>query len=122
MVPAPRWHREDGYDAVRGLLASGPPPDALFCCNDLLAIGALRALREARRRVPDDVAVVGIDDIEESAFTDPGLTTVAPDKAAIARTSVELLAQRIEERATGRPGEERHDLVADFSLVVRESA
>jgi DNA-binding LacI/PurR family transcriptional regulator len=122
MVPAPRWHREDGYDAVHGLLASGPPPDALFCCNDLLAIGALRALREARRRVPDDVAVVGIDDIEESAFTDPGLTTVAPDKAAIARTSVELLAQRIEERATGRPGEERHDLVADFSLVVRESA
>ena len=121
-APAARWHREDGYDAVRGLLAQGPPPDALLCFNDLLAVGALRALREAGLDVPGDVAVVGIDDIEEGAFTCPALTTVAPDKSAIARTSVDLLAQRIDDRSAGRVDEERHDVVASFSLVVRASS
>ena len=121
-VPALRWHRTDGYDAVRRLLAQGPPPDALVCFNDLLAVGALRALREAGLDVPGDVAVVGIDDIEEAAFTSPALTTVAPDKAAIAHTSVDLLARRIEDRSAGRVDGERHDVVASFSLVVRQSS
>jgi DNA-binding LacI/PurR family transcriptional regulator len=121
-VPAARWHRDEGYDAVRRVLAAGPRPDALFCFNDLLAVGALRALREAGLDVPGDVAVVGIDDIDESAFTSPTLTTVAPDKTGIARASVDLLAQRIEDRVAGRSGGERHDDVASFSLVVRQSS
>jgi DNA-binding LacI/PurR family transcriptional regulator len=128
LVPAARWHRDDGYDAVRSLLASQPRPDALFCCNDLLAVGALRALAEAGLRVPEDVAVVGIDDIEESRFTSPALTTVAPDKDAIARTSVDLLARRIdqgfERRAAGEtaPPDDHQDVRAGHRLVVRESS
>lgn len=124
MVVAERWHREDGYRAVRELLSTGARPDALFCCNDLLAIGALRALAEAGLTVPDDVAVVGIDDIEEGRFTTPALSTISPDKEAIARSSVELLALRLAER-DGAAGGERlghQDVHTSFELVVRESS
>ena len=70
---------------MRRLLGSGAPPDAVFCFNDLLALGALRALHEAGLRVPEDVAVVGFDDIEDGRYSAPTLTTVAPDKDRIAR-------------------------------------
>ena len=128
VAPAARWHRDDGYDAVRSLLASGARPDALFCCNDLLAVGALRALAEAGLRVPDDVAVVGMDDIEESRFTSPALTTIAPDKDGIARTSVDLLAGRIDQSierrgaAESTPPDDHQDVRAGHRLVVRESS
>lgn len=125
VVPAERWHRDDGYVAVRDLLASGARPDALFCCNDLLAIGALRALAETGLRVPDDVAVIGIDDIEDGRFTTPSLTTISPDKSAIARASVDLLALRLGELrdATTSPARSDHqDVTTPITLVVRESA
>ena len=70
-APAAAWHRADGAAAVRGLLAGTDRPDALFCFNDLLALGALRALHEAGVRVPEDVAVVGFDDIEEARYSTP---------------------------------------------------
>jgi DNA-binding LacI/PurR family transcriptional regulator len=122
LAPATRWHRGDGYRAVHALLDSGARPDALFCCNDLLAVGALRALAEAGLRVPDDVAVIGIDDIEEGRFTTPTLTTISPDKGAIALASVDLLARRLEERRTGtvQTGEPE-DVATEFTLVGRES-
>lgn len=125
MAPAVRWHREDGYAAVQVLLAAGERPDSLFCCNDLLAIGALRALGEAGLRVPDDVAVIGIDDIEEGRYTTPSLTTIAPDKEAIARLSVDLLASRLQEQRslpadTARSAHQ--DMSAAYQLVIRESA
>jgi DNA-binding LacI/PurR family transcriptional regulator len=122
MVEAPRWHRLDGRRAVEELLRSGARPDALFCCNDLLAVGALRALADAGLRVPDDVAVVGIDDIEEASYTTPSLTTIAPDKEAIARTSVDLLARRLDEKVAGGAVADPEDVSTGFALVVRESS
>jgi DNA-binding LacI/PurR family transcriptional regulator len=122
MVPAERWHRDDGYRAARQLLASGARPDALFCCNDLLAIGALRALAEAGLRVPDDVAVIGVDDIEEGRFTTPSLSTISPDKQAIARSSIDLLALRLGERLAGGERTEHQDVHTSFELVARESS
>jgi DNA-binding LacI/PurR family transcriptional regulator len=122
VVPADRWHRDDGHQAVAELLATGARPDALLCCNDLLAVGALRALAEAGLRVPDDVAVIGIDDIEEGRFTTPSLTTISPDKAAIARTSVDLLAHRLEEVRDDVPRADHEDITTPVTLVVRESA
>lgn len=124
VVPAARWHREDGYRATQELLASGVRVDALFCCNDLLAVGALRALVEVGLRVPQDVAVIGIDDIEEGRYVSPSLTTISPDKHAIAGEAVRLLALRIQQRRT--PGMEtsdpdRHDIETPFELIVRES-
>ncbi|WP_446217059.1 LacI family DNA-binding transcriptional regulator [Micromonospora sp. IBHARD004] len=117
VAPAPAWHRADGAAAVRDLLSSGVRPDAVFCFNDTLALGALRALHEAGLRVPEDVAVAGFDDIEDGRFSIPTLTTVAPDKERIARLAVELLAGRLDGDREAPPRE----LTAPHRLATRES-
>jgi DNA-binding LacI/PurR family transcriptional regulator len=111
------FHRSDGFQAAQRLLAARPDVDAIFCFNDLLAFGALRALREAGRRVPEDVAVVGFDDVEECAFSNPQLTSIAPDKAAVAEAAVSLLLQRM---GSDQPMEPR-EVFPPYRLVVRES-
>lgn len=103
LVEVRYWHRPDGAEAMRRLLALPDPPDAVFCFNDLLAFGAVYALRQAGRRVPDDVAVAGFDDVEEARYAAPTLTTVVPDKAEIGRLAVSLLLQRIRGVRTGPP-------------------
>lgn len=118
VAPAPAWHRADGAVAVRHLLATGVRPDAVFCFNDTLALGALRALHEAGLRVPEDVAVAGFDDIEDGRFSIPTLSTVSPDKEGIARLAVDLLATRL---STDRDAPPR-ELVAPYRLALRESA
>ncbi|WP_074309070.1 LacI family DNA-binding transcriptional regulator [Micromonospora cremea] len=96
VAPTHEFGRHDGRKAMRDLLALGELPDAVFGYNDLVAIGALRALTEAGYRVPEDVAVIGIDDVEEGRFSTPTLTTIAPDKEAIGRLAVRRLVARIE--------------------------
>jgi DNA-binding LacI/PurR family transcriptional regulator len=83
--------RISGADAMRHLLQDDPQLDAVFAANDLMAIGALRTLREAGRRVPDDVAVVGFDDIEAALYTAPPLTTVRSPMGEQAARTVRLL-------------------------------
>jgi DNA-binding LacI/PurR family transcriptional regulator len=117
VVPTTWFHRSDGYLAAQHLLASGPPPEGMFCFNDLIAHGALRALAEAGVRCPDDVAVVGIDDIEENQYTVPSLTSIAPDKVQLAQHAVNLLVRRIDGEGT-----DGVDDTPGFSLSVRESA
>lgn len=117
VAPASAWHRADGAAAMRGLLTSGVRPDAVFCFNDTLALGALRALHEAGLRVPEDVAVVGFDDIEDGRFSIPTLSTVAPDKEKIAQLAVELLANRLDGDRTA-PARE---VSAPYRLEIRES-
>lgn len=117
VAPARAWHRADGAAAMRDLLATGVRPDAVFCFNDTLALGALRALHEAGLRVPEDVAVAGFDDIEDGRFSIPTLTTIAPDKERIARLAVELLADRLSGDRDAPPRE----LTAPYVLTPRES-
>jgi DNA-binding LacI/PurR family transcriptional regulator len=117
VMPAAAWHRQEGAAAVRALLDAPRRPDAVLCFNDLLALGALRALAEAGVRVPEDVAVVGVDDIEDGRYGRPSLTTVALDKRQIAQTAVELLAARIDAGPDAPP----RTVVAGHRLVVRES-
>ncbi|MEU5563970.1 LacI family DNA-binding transcriptional regulator [Micromonospora musae] len=117
VAPAPVWHRADGAAAMRNLLSSGVRPDAVFCFNDTLALGALRALHEAGLRVPEDVAVAGFDGIEDGRFSVPTLTTIAPDKEQIAMLAVELLANRIDGDRSAEPRE----LAAPYRLESRES-
>jgi len=116
---ADEWHRDAGACAVRELLRLPEPPDAIFAFNDLLALGTLRALYEAGVDVPVDIAVVGFDDIEDGRFATPSLTTVAPDKPYIARTSVELLSTRLRRYPPPPPPQE---ITAGHRLVVRESS
>jgi len=110
-------HRADGSQAMQQLLNLDPAPDAVFCFTDELALGALRTLADHSRKVPDDVALVGFDDIQDGRFSIPRLTTVAPDKEQIARNCLELLAGRLEH--AGGPAISR---LAPYTLQVRESS
>jgi len=110
------WNRQDGADAVDALLAEHPDVDAVFAANDVLAIGALCALHRHGRRVPDDVAVVGVDDVPEARFTTPALTTVAIDRAFMAERALDLATSRLAD-----PSLPPRSLTAPHRLVVRES-
>ena len=114
-----RFHRADGAAAMAALLDRPRRPDAVFCFNDLLALGAIRTLLARGVRVPQEVAVVGFDDIEDGRFSTPTLTTVAPDTARIAQLAVDLLAERLGggPAASGPPREMR----VEHRLMVRES-
>ena len=119
VAPAAFWDRAGGAASVRSLLERGTEFDAVFGCTDTLALGAMRALQESGRRVPDHVAVVGFDDLDESAYSIPSLTTIDPGRRWIARTAVRLLLDRI--AGTDAAAAPRL-LLADFQLVERESA
>ena len=86
---------ELGYEVTRKLLSTRDPFTALFAFNDISAIGAIRALREAGRRIPEDVSVVGFDDIQSAAFQNPGLTTVRQPLRRMGEIAAETLLRRI---------------------------
>jgi DNA-binding LacI/PurR family transcriptional regulator len=94
LVVAGDWSVRSGYEAARQLLTDRAVT-AIFCANDQMALGALRASHLAGRAVPDDVSVVGFDDIPEAPFLQPPLTTMRQDLAALGRASVELLVGQI---------------------------
>ena len=118
VAPAKNYHRADGYAAMSALLDLPRPPDAVFCFNDLLAIGALRALHERGCRVPQDVAVIGFDGIEDGEFHTPSLSTITPDKGEIARLALAFLERRI----TGGASAEPQEGYAPFELSIRQSS
>lgn len=115
-LPAAHYSRSDGYDAASALLSRGSRPDAIFCYSDLLAMGAMRAIFDAGIRVPDDIAVVGIDDIEEGRFSRPTLSTVSLDTEFIAREAIRRITARIDD-----PAAAAQQVLAPHRLLVRES-
>ncbi|GGS79826.1 MULTISPECIES: LacI family DNA-binding transcriptional regulator [Streptomyces] len=128
LLPVPSFRMPDGAEAVDRVLRAGARPDALLCLNDQLALGALRTLHEHGLRVPEDVAVIGFDDVEGGRFSVPTLSTVSPDKAAVARIAVDLLRRRMDEAAGPAPEDSAaagvrspQDLVVAHRLVLRES-
>ena len=108
--------RESGTAAMRQLLDDDPQIDAVFVASDLMAEGALRTLRQAGRRVPDDIAVIGFDDIELARYTEPPLTTVRQPIEEIGRR----LARQLLRLAAGEEIESA--LILPTELVIRESA
>lgn len=116
-VETAHFSRASGVEAVRSLVEAGTEVDALFCFNDLLALGAIEALRQHGRSVPDDVAVVGFDDIDEGRHTEPDLTTVAPDLRALADFALDRLLARLDEPGTA----EGSSVIVPHRLVVRGS-
>jgi LacI family transcriptional regulator len=106
-----------GYRAVRALLGITPRPTAAFFGNDYMAIGALSALAEAGVRVPEDLAVVGFDDIAMARFVTPALSTVRVDLIELGSRAVERL---LAARDNGNGTEPHHDVIAG-QLVVRRS-
>lgn len=116
VVRTPRFHRADGAAAMDQMLDWADPPDAVFCYSDLLALGAMRAALRRGVRVPDDVAIVGFDDIEDGRYSTPTLSSVSPDKRRIAELAVDLLLAR--QHDDTRPAETH---LVDYQLAVRES-
>jgi DNA-binding LacI/PurR family transcriptional regulator len=90
---------EEGYAAARVLISRGQAFDAVFAASDLIAMGAMRALAEAGRRLPDDVAIVGFDDIPAASMTNPPLTTIMQDLRGAGELLVESLLAQVEDRA-----------------------
>lgn len=113
---AAHYRRADGYAAAASLLAAPDRPDAIFCFSDLLATGAMRAVFDAGLRVPEDVAVIGIDDIEEGRYSRPSLSTVSLDTPFIAREAVGRIAVRIAD-----PAAPAVQVTAPHALRLRES-
>jgi LacI family transcriptional regulator, repressor for deo operon, udp, cdd, tsx, nupC, and nupG len=109
--------RAAGIRAVDDLVAAGTDFDALFCFNDLLALGAMQALRRHGLDVPGDVAVVGVDDIDEGRPSDPDLTTVAADLTVLAAAAVDSLVRRLDDPASP----DGDSIVVPHRLVVRGS-
>ncbi len=106
-----------GYMTTKVLLASREAFTALFAFNDISAMGAIRALRESGRHVPEDVSVVGFDDIQSAAFQNPSLTTVRQPLREMGRVAAEILLKRI-----NRPGFELRDKhTLEPELVIRET-
>jgi DNA-binding LacI/PurR family transcriptional regulator len=107
---------EIGYPYGKALLARGIPFTALFAYNDISAVGAMRAFQEAGRRIPDDISVVGFDDVALSQFSIPTLTTVRQPLLKMGRIAAQTVIDRIEERTAFRP-----EIAVEPELILRHS-
>jgi LacI family transcriptional regulator len=109
---------EGGYQSMQVLLKLSPRPTAVFAANDMMAMGALLALKEAGLRVPEDMAIMGFDDIPTAKLVYPPLTTVTQFQQRLGRRAAEMLFERLNGQApeTGRCEE------MPYSLIIRESS
>jgi LacI family transcriptional regulator len=110
------FKEDGGASAMAALLSADPKLDAVFAANDLMAFGAMRALRNAGRRVPDDVAVVGFDDLPASAMTHPPLTTVRQPLYEMGRTAASMVMAAVRGESIAKRVE------LPTSLVIRDSS
>src|SRR5690606_8001724 len=111
------FHPAGGYRIAEELLARDKRPTAIFACNDLMAIGALSAAKAMGFRVPEDVSVVGFDDIYLAAYSNPPLTTVRQPKYEMGRLATKLLLERMQD-----PDLPPRTPLLDTELVVRASS
>ncbi|MFR8547838.1 MAG: substrate-binding domain-containing protein [Lachnospiraceae bacterium] len=107
---------QHGYDGMKNLLESGKSFSAVFTAGDIMAVGAIKAIKDAGLRVPQDCAVVGFDDIEISAFCDPPLTTVRQPRYQIGETAFKMLLKLMNKSHLNDP-----QVVLDYDIVIRES-
>ncbi len=108
--------QEGGYSAMRTLLDVQPPPTAVFAASDMMALGALRAIYDAGLRVPDDIALVGFDDIPIASFATPELTTVRQPIQRLGATAATMLLDHLE----GNPPAIHHQQLKP-ELIIRKS-
>ncbi len=106
---------ESGYEMAKDLIKSGKLPKVIFAGSDTIAIGALKALHEAGVKIPEEVGIVGFNDIPSASFTTPALTTVRIDKDFIGETAVSLMVERFEGRKLSK------QILIQTELVIRNS-
>ncbi|MFO7661935.1 MAG: LacI family DNA-binding transcriptional regulator [Chloroflexota bacterium] len=110
------WLAPSGYDAFRHFFSLSQQPTAIFAQNDQMAVGVLRAARDAGLNVPDQLSVIGVDDIPLSAYFEPPLTTVRQDFAAIGRQAARLLVRAVKE-----PVAAHEHLLLPGEMIIRRS-
>jgi len=115
------WTAQSGEAALKTLLERRPHIDAIFACNDQIALGALHYCHATGRRVPDDLSVVGFDNTPESAYFWPALTTVRQRLAELGRVAVNELHRQIERKQSQRPVVPVSRLLQP-ELIIRESS
>jgi LacI family transcriptional regulator len=116
------WQPPSGERGVRQLLEQRPDVDAVFVSNDQMALGALQAARKLGVRVPEDLALVGFDDIPESVYFHPPLSTVRQDMVELGRCAVRELARTIEATQQGQAVVEPKTTLLEPELIIRESS
>lgn len=109
--------KEGGYQVMKEFLEMDNPPTAIFAINDMVAIGALKAIREAKLKVPENISLVGFDDIELASFLEVPLTTVSQQQYRIGNLATRILIDRIEKKGEKKP----QKIVLEPKLIVRES-
>ena len=111
------WHVQDGQNGADILMKLPVPPTAIVAANDMVAIGAIAKLKELNRRVPEDVAVVGYDNIAITEWYDPSITTIDQPRYEIGRRAMQALLKRIE-----NPNGRAETVKLETSLIVRRSS
>jgi DNA-binding LacI/PurR family transcriptional regulator len=106
---------EGGFRATESLLSGADPPTAFFCFNDLMAMGALNAIQQRHMRVPEDISVIGFDDVAIASHMFPPLTTVRQPKHEMGRMATEILLNLL----SGSKSETSRSVQGE--LIVRES-
>ena len=113
------FNEEGGCRATRDVLAVRPRPTAIFAANDLMALGAMKAIREEGLSIPDDVAVMGFDDISAASVVTPPLSTINQFQETLGRVAAEMLLERLNGLPADLPGRHRE---MPYQLVKRQSA
>jgi LacI family transcriptional regulator len=121
LVAESDWSAASGEQAMNRLLEQEPDIDAVFASSDQIALGAMQAVRASGRSVPQDLAIVGFDNMPESAFFDPPLTTVYQHLIDAGRTAVQKLHRMIEISRDGKEPIEAEVTLSEPELVVRAS-
>lgn len=109
------WSVATGYEVGKGILERKVRPSAMFCANDHLALGVIKAFNESGLQVPKDLSIVGFDDLPESPYFIPSLTTVRQDFSELGRYAMDKMLQQLKER------HDKATLLVKPDLVVRES-
>lgn len=118
LISVGAYSEDGGYQAIKPLLSLDSIPSAVFAANDLMAMGAMLAIRESGRAIPDDIAVVGFDDIPTARLINPALTTVAQFQKNMGQRAAEMLMERIKGTA---PQMGRSEAMP-YKLIQRDSA
>lgn len=118
----PHWIVESHFDfeggvlGIQSLLTQSSRPTAVFCCSDTIAVGAYQAIQQQGLRIPQDLSIMGYDDIELARYLSPPLSTICQPKAELGKLAVEALLQRIK-----NPNQNYRTLVLEPTCILRES-
>ncbi len=122
VLPVQDWFRADGATAMRRFLNAGVEFDGVVAFNDLIGLGAMRVMQEAGLRIPQDVSVIGFDDIDETRYSLPSLSTIDPGRDEIAEVALGFLQERVA-LALGGTSQDipPREHLAEFRVIARES-